>query len=167
MKGDYLPAIHKDRVIHHNITLHPPLHFPSLLHSSPGIPLQSQEGAAGAPQLWLEAWQALMLSLSLKVWLCKRQPSRLVWGQRTISALAERVRTGRQGEWCTRKLPPRDAFYPPTSCLHRRMDDALRGRVALVFFSSCVYVCENPSNQLWGPGVGADTWTPQGMMVLS
>lgn len=85
----------------------------------------------------------------------------------SISTPAERVRTGRQGEWRTRKPPPWDAFYPPTSCLHRRIDDALRGRIALFFcFFSCMHVCEVRSTQTWGPAVGADTWSLQSLNVL-
>lgn len=121
----------------------PRSHRPSLLHSSPGIPSLSPEEAAGAPQLWLE----LLRSASPQKcgYVRSRPPALCGVREPSISAPAERVRTGRQGEWRTRKPLPRDAFYPPTSCLHRRMDDALRGRVALVQFFFlllllCVYV---------------------------
>lgn len=62
----------------------PPMHSPSLLHSSTGIHPRSHEEATGAPQLWLEPWQALLLSFSFKVWLRKRQTSCLVRGQRAV-----------------------------------------------------------------------------------
>lgn len=132
-------------------------------HSTPHCsrdPPQSHEEATGAPQLWFEPCQSPLLSLKCG-YVRGRPPAPYRAREPSISAPAERVRTGRQGEWRTRKPPPRDAFCPPTSCLHRRMDDALRGRVALVFCPFCVNVCEVPATQLQGPAVGTDTWAPQ------
>ena len=149
MKKDYLPAIHKSRAIHHNI-LHPTLTPPcTLLHSSPGIPSRSLEEATGAPQLWLE----LLRSASpQKCGYVRGRPPALCGAREpSISAPAERARTGRRGEWRTRKPLPRDAFYPPTSCLHRRMDDALRGRVALVQFFFLLLLLLLLSVCMWSP----------------
>lgn len=54
------------------------------LDSSSGIPLQFCKEATRSPQFWLELWQAVLVSLSLKLRLCKRQTSRLVRGKRAV-----------------------------------------------------------------------------------
>ena len=90
----------------------PPLDSPFLCciltQGPPPPPPQSHEGAARAPQLWLEPWQELWCSAAaLKCGYVRGGPPAL-YGARepSISAPAERVRTGRQGEWRTRKPSP-------------------------------------------------------------
>lgn len=92
------------------------------------------------------------------MWLCKRQTSWL-YGARepSISARAERVRTGRRGEWRTWKPPPWDAFYPPTSCLrtYRWRTEGLSGPCSVFSLCACVKsILASPRGPQWAPTPG-------------